>query len=139
MIRLNPDPKTEGYAFMPEQSVTSRFPPDCNVQAALQALTHGGVHDEHIEVYTGTAGADLLDTKGQLHGAWVRFVRAVQDRLTDEAPLFHRADETLRAGGSVVAVFIENPENDMRRTADVLKAHGGSDTVYWGGLVTEYL
>jgi hypothetical protein len=70
---------------------------------------------------------------------WVRFVRSLQDVFTEEAKLFHRADETMRAGGSVVAVFIAGREDERRRASEILKAHGGIDTVYWGGLVTEYL
>jgi hypothetical protein len=53
--------------------------------------------------------------------------------------LFHRADETMRAGGSVVAVFTAGREEERRPAADILKAHGGLDTVYWGGWVTEYM
>jgi hypothetical protein len=139
MIRLNPDPRTGGYAYMPIRSVTSRFPAGGQVQGALQALTQAGFRDDQIDVFSGKIGADQLDTEGRLHGVWVRFVRALEDLFTDEAQLFHRADETMRAGGSVVAVFTAGREEERRRAADILKAHGGLDTVYWGGWVTEHM
>lgn len=139
MVRVNPDPKTEGYAFMPDQSVTARFPPECDAEAAVRDLTRTGVSAEHVRVFAGATGADLLDTKGEKHGLWVQFVRAIQDRLTDETALFARADETMRAGGAVVAVFLPEPDEQKRPVAEVLKGHGGTDTVYWGALVTEYL
>lgn len=139
MVQVNPDPNTKGYAFMPDQSVTSRFPPECDAHAAVRELTRTGVSAEHVRVFTGAAGADLLDTKGEKHGPWVQFVRAIQDRLTDEAALFRRADETMRAGGAVVAVYLPDPDAQKRPVGDVLNAHGGTDTAYWGGLVTEYL
>lgn len=139
MIRLNPDPQTGGYAYMPIRSVTSRFPAGRDVQAALQALTRAGFRDDQIDIFTGEIGADQLDSKGRLHGVWVRFVRSLQDVFTEEAKLFHRADETMRAGGSVVAVFTAGREEERRRASEILKANGGIDTVYWGGLVTEYM
>jgi hypothetical protein len=139
MIRLNPDPQTGGYAYMPVRSVTSRFPAGRDVQSAVQALTRAGVRDDQIDVFTGEIGADQLDTEGRLHGVWVRFVRNLQDIFTDEAQLFHRADETMRSGGSVVAVFTAGREDERRRASEILKSHGGLDTVYWGGWVTEYM
>lgn len=139
MIRLNPDPETGGYAYMPLRSVTSRFPFGSDVQGALMALTRSGLHEEQIDIFTGVHGADELDTKGHLHGIWIRFFRTIQDALTDEAPLFKRADDTMRAGGSVVAVFTAGREDERQSATRILKAFGGVDTVYWGGLVTEYM
>ena len=139
MIRLNPDPRTGGYAYMPVRSVTSRLPAGRDARGAVEALTRAGFRDDQIDVFTGQPGADQLDARGQSHGVWVRFVRALEDLFTDEAELFRRADETLRAGGSVVAVFTAGREEERRRAAEVLNAHGGTDTVYWGGWVTEHL
>jgi hypothetical protein len=139
MIRLNPDPQTGGYAYMPFRSVTSRFPAGSDVQGTLRDLKQAGFRDDQIDVFTGEFGADQLDTEGRSHGVWVRFVRGLQDMFTDEAPLFHRADETLRSGGSVLAIFTEGQEQERRRASEILKARGGIDTVYWGGFVTEYM
>lgn len=139
MIRLNPDPKTGGYAYMPIRSVTSRFPSGADHQKAIQALTRAGFRDDQINVFTGKLGADQMDTGGKVHGLWVRFVRALEDIFTDEAQLFHRADETMRSGGSVVTVFTAGREPERRRAAEILKSHGGLDTVYWGGWVTEHM
>jgi hypothetical protein len=139
MIRLNPDPRTGGSAYMPVRSVTSRFPPGSDVDGAVQALTRAGFRDDQIHVFSGKLGADQMDTGGRLHGVWVRFVRALEDIFTDEAQLFHRADETMRAGGSVVAVFTAGREPERRRAAEILRSHGGLDTVYWGGWVTEHM
>jgi hypothetical protein len=69
----------------------------------------------------------------------VRFVRSLEDMFTDEAPLFHRADETMRTGGSVVAVFTGGMEEERRQASEILKSHGGIDTVYWGRWATEYM
>jgi hypothetical protein len=139
MIRLNPDPTTGGYAYMPIRSVTSRFSAGADVQGTLRALTQAGFRDDQIDIFTGASGADQLDTKGRLHGVWVRFVRALEDMFTDEAQLFHRADETMRSGGSVVSVFTAGQKQERQRASEILKSHGGLDTVYWGGWVTEHM
>jgi hypothetical protein len=139
MIRLNPNPRTGGYAYMPVRSETSRFPAGSDAQGAVQALTGAGFRDDQIDVFSGESGADQLDTEGRLHGVWVRFVRALEDLFTDEAQLFRRADETMRSGGSVVAVFTAGREEERRRASEILKSHGGTDTVYWGGWVTEHM
>jgi hypothetical protein len=139
MILLNPDPKTGGYAYMPIRSVTSRFPAGIDVQGAIKALTKAGVRDDQINVFTGKIGADQLDTIGKVHGVWVRFVRALEDVFTDEAKLFYRADETMRSGGSVLTVFTAGREEERRKASEILKSHGGLDTVYWGGWVTEHM
>lgn len=138
MIRLNPNPQTGGYAYMPTRSVTSRFPADHDVEGAIEALMSGGFRDVQIDIFSGKIGADQLDTEGQRHGFWVRFVRSLEDMFTDEAPLFHRADETMRSGGSVVAVFTAGKE-ERRRASEILKSHGGIDVVYWGRWATEYM
>jgi hypothetical protein len=139
MIRLNPDPRTGGYAYMPVRSVTSRFSAGGDAQGAAQALTRAGFRDDQIHVFSGNLGADQMDTGGRSHGLWVRFVRALEDIFTDEAALFHRADETMTSRGSVVTVFTAGREAERRRAADILKARGGLDTVYWGGWVTEHM
>jgi hypothetical protein len=139
MIRLNPDPQTGGYAYMPIRSLTSRFPAHVDAQEAVHALIQAGVSDEQIDIFSGKLGADQLDTEGRLHGLWVRFVRALEDMFTDEAPLFHRADDTMRSGGSVVTVFTAGRPEERKRASEILKSHGGLDTVYWGGWVTEYM
>lgn len=139
MIRLNPDPQTGGYAYMPIKAVTSRFPAGVDVKGAVKALTWAGFLNDQIDVFTGKFGADQIDTEGRSHGRWVRFVRAVEDMLTDEAQLFRRADETMRAGGSVVTVFTTGREQERRRAAEVLKSGGGLDTVYWGEWMTEHM
>ena len=31
------------------------------------------------------------------------------------------------------------PEEERRRVSEILKSHGGLDTVYWGGWITEHM
>jgi hypothetical protein len=38
-----------------------------------------------------------------------------------------------------VAVFTEGREAERRRATEILKSHGGTDTGYWGGWVTEHM
>jgi hypothetical protein len=139
MVRFNPNPDTGGFAYMPIRSVTSRFPAGHDVIGAVQELTRAGFAFDQIDVFSGHHGANQLDTQGLLHGVWIRFVRSLEDIFTDESKLFHRANETMRAGGSVVAVFTAGEEAERRRASDILTGRGGLDTVYWGRWVTEYM
>ena len=40
---------------------------------------------------------------------------------------------------SGVAVFTAGREEERRRASEILKSHGGIDTLYWGGWVTEHM
>jgi len=131
MIRLNQNPQSVRYAYKPIRSVTSLFLAGRDVQGVVQALTRAGFRDDQIDLFSGEIGADQLDTEGQLHGFW--------DMFADEAQLFHRADQTMRSGGSVVVVFTAGKAEERRRASDILMSHGGIDTVYWGRLVTEHM
>ena len=39
----------------------------------------------------------------------------------------------------MVAVFTAGEEPERRRASEILKAHGGIDTVYWGSSVAEHM
>jgi hypothetical protein len=99
MIRLDPDPRSGGYAYMPIRSVTSRFPAGRDARGAVEAWTRAGFRDDRIDAFSGEFGADQLDTQGHSHGVWGRFVRTLEDMFTAEAQLFRRADEAMRSGG----------------------------------------
>jgi len=48
----------------------------------------------------------------------------------EDAKPFQRADETMRDGWSVVAVCTSGREEERPRASEILKSHGGIDTVY---------
>jgi hypothetical protein len=139
MIRINPDPHTGGYVYVPTRAVTAFFPADGQPRGAAEALSEAGFADDQIDVFTGDDGAKLMDLDGRRHGLWVRFMRSLEEIFAEDADVFRRAEQTLRTGGSVVAVFSGGKADKKRRAAEILKAHGGREVIYWGRLATEYL
>jgi hypothetical protein len=139
MIRVNPDPHTGGFVYVPSRAVTACFPAGQPVDAALKALGDAGFDRERIDVFTGEEGARRLDPEGRHHGWWVRFRKTLEETFADDADVSHRADETLLTGGTVVEVFTHGDQQKKVRAAEILKAAGGRDVIYWGRLLTEYM
>jgi hypothetical protein len=68
MAQVNPDPHAQGYVFIPTNRVTGLFASYDDLQRALWALAPLGFDPQHIDVFAGPEGADLLDLCGQRHG-----------------------------------------------------------------------
>jgi hypothetical protein len=137
MIRINPDPHAGGYAYIPKRAVTAFFPHGQSPQPALRALIDAGISEDRIEVFSGHKGAENLDAEGRGHGLWVRFMRLSEESATDDYYMFTKADEILRSGGTVVAVFTLKDEEKKRRAVEILMANQGQDVMYWGPLIRE--
>ncbi|MBX7104249.1 MAG: hypothetical protein K1X57_09210 [Gemmataceae bacterium] len=137
MIRLNSDPHSGGFVYVPTGAVTGFFPVGVSNQPAIDALTAAGFDKDRIEVLSGPQGADILDVEGNQHGMVVRFKRSLQEVFASEYGLISKADAVLRSGGNVVAVFSHGDEHMRRKAAQVLVANGGQDVTYWGRWVLE--
>jgi hypothetical protein len=109
------------------------------LQGALQALEPLGFGPQTIDVFAGPEGAELLDLCGQQHGIAARLFRNVEALLSDDTSLHQQADATLRAGGCVIGILMENKESMKEQVAEVLKANNGQMIHYWGRFVTERL
>ncbi len=137
MVRLNPDPHTQKYVFVPKGAVTAFFAAGQDYEPALRALADAGFGDDRTDIFSGEEGAEKLDIDGLHHGRWVRFVRSLEDNLTDDAYLCHRIDEVLRTGGTMIAVYCHGKKKEREQAVDVLKNNGGTELVSWGRWVTE--
>lgn len=138
MIRINPDPHAGGYVFAPIHAVTAFFPPGEDVRPVLNELSAAGFPDDVIQAFTGTEGLEKLDPEARHHGWWVRFMRAIEDTFFEDDQEFRRAEQILKAGGSVVAVFTFKDREKKKRAAEILAAHHGRDVMYWGPILREY-
>jgi hypothetical protein len=139
MIRINPDPHTHGYQYEPTRAVTAIFPTTRDSAGVLRALADAGLDHGRVDVFTGTEGADRLDPEGKRHGPWVRFRRFLAGQFDEGREIQHKAEEILRSGGTVVEVFTDGESARKERAADILKAAGGMDVIYWGRLMAEYM
>src|SRR5436309_1537353 len=110
MSRTTPGPLEAGYVYHPTMAVTAFFSTGQGGQAILDALSEAGFACEKVELFSGGPGIERLDLAGERHGAWVRFRRGLESVLADEAGVYQRAEQVLRSGGSVVAVFTDGGE-----------------------------
>jgi hypothetical protein len=139
MVRINPDPHAHGYQYEPSRAVTAFLPAGKNTDTVLHDLADAGFDRERIDVFTGEEGANRLDPEGKHHGLWVRFRRSVEGIFDEGHEILHRAEQNLRAGGAVVEVFTHGEQAERQRAANILKAAGGTDVIYWGRLMSEYM
>jgi hypothetical protein len=139
MAQVNPDPHAQGYVFIPTNRVTGLFASYDDLQGALRALQPLGFDPQHIDVFAGTEGAELLDLCGQRHGVATWIVRNLAALVSDDAALLQQADAVLRAGGGAIAVLMDDKEHMKEQVAAVLKANHAQTVHYWGRLATERL
>jgi hypothetical protein len=139
MAQVNPDPHAHGYVFIPMNRVTGLFSSYEHLQGALRDLETLGFDPQHIEVFAGEEGADLLDLCGQRHGVITRMLRNIEALLTDNTDLHQQADATLRAGGAAIGILMDGKEEKKEQVAAVLKANKGQLIHYWGRWTTERL
>jgi hypothetical protein len=137
MIKINQDPHTGGYAYVPLRGVTGFFGPEVEILPIIKELNASGYSQDFIEVFEGIEGANVLDVEGKRHGLLVRFMRELEEFFADETRLFHRANDVLRGGGSVVAVFPHGHETEWRKVGAILKAKGATDVTHWGNWIIE--
>ncbi len=139
MSKVNPDPHATGYKHWPTHAVTADFPQGVGISALQRALADAGLAPDQVQVFQGEAGADQLDLKGERHGGWAQFRRALERVFADEMAFLDRAEEVLRAGGVVVAAFTGGDDAQKARAAEVLKSYGGQRVRYWGQWTIEGL
>lgn len=139
MAQVNPDPHAQGSVFIPTNRVTGLFASYDDLQGALRALAPLGFDPQHIDVFAGPEGAELLDLCGQRHGVATWMLRNIAALVSDDAALLQQADAVLRAGGGVIGVLMDEKEPMKEQVAAVLKANNAQMVHYWGRLTTERL
>lgn len=110
MAEVNLDPHAQGYVFIPTNRVTGVFASYDDLQGALQALKPLGFDPQHIDVFAGPEGAELLDLCGQRHGLATWIIRNIAALVSDDTALHQQADTTLRAGGGVIGILMDDKE-----------------------------
>jgi hypothetical protein len=123
--------------YGPTLAVTAFFPAGRAVHGSLTALASAGFDPNRIDVYSGAEGARRIDSAAKSHGQRVQLRRALEELFGGDPDVFDRADQTLQSGGTVVEVFTRGNLAKKMQAAEILKATGGQDVIYWGPLLTE--
>jgi hypothetical protein len=139
MAEVNPNPHAEGYVFIPTNRITGIFSSYDDLQETLRALEPLGFDPQHIDVFAGPEGAQILDLCGQRHGLTTWMIRNIAALVSDDASLHEQADATLRAGGGVIGILMDDKESMKEQVVAVLKANNAQMINYWGRFTTERL
>ena len=106
-----------------------------NGSAAAEAASR----DLHQKGFTQTTlfraneVAEKVDPKGENSGLLGKFIKAVQDHLTEETNYLTQYQEEARNGNDVVAVLVEDREQaDQVKT--ILESHGARNLRFFGKL-----
>ena len=139
MTEVNPNPHAEGYVFIPTNRITGIFSSYDDLQETLRALEPLGFDPQHIDVFAGPEGAEILDLCGQRHGLATWMIRNIAALVSDDASSHEQADALLRAGGGVIGILMDDKESMKEQVVAVLKANKAQMINYWGRFTTERL
>ena len=103
---------------------------------AVGALAEAGVERSRVERFRGLADTAAFDGTGVQHGIGGRLRRAVEFVMMDQAPDLAWYEAALREDRSVISVRVRGTPN-VRRIADMLRAHGAHFINHFGLLATE--
>jgi hypothetical protein len=84
-----PGREADGVANAMIEAVFSSYD---DLQGALRALEPLGFDPQHIDVFAGPEGAELLDLCGQRHGVVTWMVQNLGALVSDDADLRQQAD-----------------------------------------------
>ena len=132
MARINLDPYTGGHLFALVDRVTCLLDNEDAAMATVQALEAEGVATDDIEVFVGEQGARRLDLSGREHGRVLRLLRRLEAVVGGESEPYHRIDEALRTGATLVCVKVHTRQTEKARALRILKAQNGREIHYWG-------
>jgi diadenosine tetraphosphate (Ap4A) HIT family hydrolase len=124
MARINVDPYTGGHLFALVDRVTCLLDSEEATTATVQALEQAGVPTDDIDIFVGEQGARRLDLSGREHGRVIRILRRLEAAMGGESEPYHRIDEALRQGATLLCVKVHARPSEKTRAVRVLQAHG---------------
>lgn len=133
-----PTPPANTFIRYPSRQVLAVIDDDAPADEAVADLREAGFADDAITVLRGPADADRMDGLGSAHGFRGRVRRLAAFTVMDQLPDFVLYEHSLREGRTVLAVDTRT-EADKHRVHEVLRAHGGHFTNYYGRFATEEL
>ncbi len=108
---------------------------DDQAEAAVAATELHQEGIEEVQVLTGKAGADLLDSDGSEHGLLATLLRTIE-HIAAEIDHLGEYERAVREGAAVVAAYVEE-EPSRERATEILRRHDARFVNYFGPLAVE--
>ena len=129
---------SDRFIAYPDRAVVAVIDDSNAAEAAARDLQGAGFDAGAITALEGPGGAARIDGMGRAHGLGSRLRRLLAFTVMDQLPDFVLYERALREGRSVLIVRAPG-DGDKRRAHEILRAHGGHFTNYYGRFATEEL
>lgn len=129
---------SDRFIAYPDRAVVAVIDDSNAAEAAARDLEEAGFDAGAITALEGPEGAARIDGMGRAHGLGSRLRRLLAFTVMDQLPDFVLYERALRDGRSVLIVRAPG-DSDKRRAHEILLAHGGHFTNYYGRFATEEL
>jgi hypothetical protein len=133
-----PPPASNRFIGYPSRQVLAVIDDTGAADAAIADLTAAGVPEHAIIRLHGPESADRMDGMGGVRGLRGRLRRLTEFTVMDQLPDFVLYERALRDGRTVLAVAAKT-DAEKKRVHEILRAHGGHFTNYYGRFATEEL
>ena len=134
---VNPNPNPDESSAL-VNGMTATFDTVDNLRSAVADLNRLGFDADHLSVFFGEEGYEILDPLGTQQGLGMRVVRALQLFAGEEKAL-RDAAETLQDGNAILRVLTDGTESQKKIVEVVLKTHNARRIHFLGRWAVEHL
>lgn|SRR5262245_61877546 len=121
----------DDWVRYPTNKVVGSLSTTTDLKAVIAELNAGGFGHEQIYVVCGPKAASNIDVSGEQHGILGRIYRFAEEFADMDLKLLKDYKEELLGGHFLIGVDVDN-EDERKRVADTLVAHGGHRVNFFG-------
>ena len=132
---VNPNPDDSSALV---NGMTATFDTVDDLRFAVADLNRMGFDADHISVFFGKEGYEILDPLGTQRGLGMRVVRALQ-LFAGEEKVLRDAAESLQDGNVILRVSTDGTEGQKKTVEVVLKTHNARHVHFLGRWAVEHL
>ncbi len=134
---VNPNPNPADSSTLVNEMTATLDTVD-DLRFAVADLNRLGFDADHLSVFFGKEGYEILDPLGTQQGLGMRVVRALQLFAGEEKAL-RDAAETLQEGNAILRVLTDGTEEQKRGVDAVLRTHNARNIHFLGRWAVEHL
>lgn len=109
-----------------------------DLRLAVAELNRSGFDANHVSVFFGKEGHEILDPLGTQHGLGMRVVRALQ-LVNGEEEALRDAAEALQEGNTLLRVLTDGTDDQRKTIETVLRANNARNIHFFGRWAVENL